>query len=152
MLRNYTTRLAGQLEFPSQKRKFIEDVVRDVAAPQVRSAPIAGKSNDDILSFLDVADPITRTSARNLDTLLDVYVDRTFQRFLDIANPSPDAARAQLSGLVEGLAGATAAVQKLGHTFDWTADRDFARDLLTGAAVRNSSNPSKNPHHASRAS
>ena len=136
MLRNYTTRLAGQLEFPSQKRKFIEDVVRDVAAPQVRSAPIAGKSNDDILSFLDVADPITRTSARNLDTLLDVYVDRTFQRFLDIANPSPDAARAQLSGLVEGLAGATAAVQKLGHTFDWTADRDFARDLLTGAAVR----------------
>ena len=136
MLRNYTERLAGQLQFPSQKRKFIEDVVRDVAAPQVRSEPIAGKTNDDILAFLDNADPITRTSTRNLDNLLDVYVDRTFERYLDIANPDPEAARSQISGVIEGLIGATAAVQKLGASFQWTSDADFARDLLTGAAAR----------------
>ena len=136
MLRNYTERLAGQLPFPSQKRKFIEDVVRDVAAPQVRSQPIAGKTNDDILAFLDNADPITRSSTRNLDSLMDVYVDRTFERFLDIANPDPEAARSQISGVIEGLVGATAAVQKLGRSFQWTSDADFARDLLTGAAAR----------------
>ena len=82
------------------------------------------------------ADPITRTSTRNLDNLLDVYVDRTFQRYLDIANPDPEAARSQISGVIEGLVGATAAVQKLGRSFQWTSDANFARDLLTGAAAR----------------
>ena len=135
MLRNYTERLASQLPHPSQRRKFIEDVVRGVV-PERTARQIQGKRNDDILKFLDTHDPITRSDSRNIDSLMDVYIDRTFNRFIDIANPTPEAAREQISGLVEGLAGATEAVVRLGSEFQWSDDKSFARDLLTGAAIQ----------------
>ena len=54
---------------------------------------MAGQSNDNILDFLDSHDPITRSN-RNVDELMDVYIDRTYRTFLESANPSPDSARA----------------------------------------------------------
>ena len=138
MLRNYTERLGSRLEFPSQRRKFFEDVVRLVsAAPETRSeAPkMAGRSNDEILASLDNHDPITRD--RNVDSLMDVYVDRTYRTFLESANPSPESAREQVAGLIEGLSGATRVVRGLGGSGShWSSDQSFVRDLMTGAALK----------------
>ena len=138
MLRNYTERLGSRLEFPSQRRKFFEDVVRLVsAAPATRSQPpkMAGRSNDEILASLDTHDPITRD--RNVDSLMDVYVDRTYRTFLESANPSPESAREQVAGLLEGLSGATRVVRGLGGSGShWSSDQSFIRDLMTGAALK----------------
>ena len=97
---------------------------------------MAGQSNDNILDFLDSHDPITRSN-RNVDELMDVYIDRTYRTFLESANPSPDSAREQISGLIEGLTGATRVVRELGgQRYEWSTDKNFVRDLMTGQALK----------------
>ena len=49
---------------------------------------------------------------------------------------TPPRRRLAISGLIEGLAGATDAVKRLGADFQWSDDKSFARDLLTGAAIQ----------------
>ena len=136
MLRNYTERLAAMLS-DTQSRKFVEDVVQDVAAVEVSRKPIKGRRMSDLLDFLERADPVTRGTS-TVEELADVYVDRTFHRWLDIAEPSEAAAREQVSGVVEGLAGALQAVKSAGglRGFNDQANKAFVRALMSGAAVR----------------
>ena len=95
-----------------QKRQFIEDVTNDIASSQVEKyANLDRIRTEDCLKFLDRADPINRENV-DIGELTNVYVDRTFDRFLDIVAPDQEASQHQINSALEALRSTNEALRR----------------------------------------
>ena len=116
-----------------QKRQFIEDVTSDVAAAEVQKykGDLSRISTTDCLTFLDRADPITRHSV-DIGQLSDVYVDRTFDRFLDILSPDLEASQHQINSALEALRATNEQLRKFQPRMEGQRAITASQDIKNG--------------------